>query len=74
MLLVRGGCRMVPEEEVQRDMRRSMTGSVDVLRRRLGGLDEDESRDEGREEEASLELELGDTDRRGRWIMEGFPE
>lgn len=66
MLLVRGGCRMVPEEEVQRDMRRSMTGSVDVLRRRLGGLDEDESRDEGREEEASLELELGDTDRRGR--------
>lgn len=62
----------MPDEEVQRDMRRSMTGSVDVLRRRLGGLDEDESRDEGREEEASLEL--GDTDRRGRWIMEGFPE
>jgi hypothetical protein len=65
-----------PEEVVQKDIRRSRTGRVTgrvvVLRRRLGGRDEIDILDEGREE-ASLMM-LGETDRRGRSITEGFPE
>lgn len=76
MLLVRGGCMTDPEEVVQKDIRRSRTGRVTgrvvVLRRRLGGRDEIDILDEGREE-ASLMM-LGETDRRGRSITEGFPE
>lgn len=75
ILLVRGGCRPDPEEVVQKDMRRSRTGSVtgrvDVLRRQLAGRDRVDILDEGREE-ASL-MRLGDTDLRGRSITEGFP-
>lgn len=75
MLLVRGGCITDPEDVVQKDMRRSRTGSVtgrvDVLRRQLAGRDKVDILDEGREE-ASL-MRLGDTDRRGRSITEGFP-